>query len=186
MVPHSIFCCLVVVASIGIGPASAQEEHLPNGQHAECYHPEFAALDYLQGEWNVSGSVRLADGEWDDVDGRSKIAPDLDGCVLIERYRDDRSAGPFSAIAIYSYDPIDGRLQKTWIDSAHGLTTLYRGGTVDSKIVFSASKEIRGTGHHFVEEYSFDGDDRFVHERRRSSGDRKAWRATSRLVFERE
>jgi hypothetical protein len=186
MVPHLIFCSLVVVACFGIGPASAQDDHLPNDQHAECYHPEFAALDYLQGEWNVSGSVRMADGEWDDVNGRSKIAPDLDGCVLIERYGDDRSAGQFSAIAIYSFDPIDGRLQKTWIDSAHGLATLYRGGTVDSKIVFSASKEIRGTGHYFVEEYEVDGSDGFLVQRRRATGDRRAWRATSRVEYRRK
>ena len=157
-------------------------------QHHEggaCGGDELATFRSLEGDWSVSGSVRRPDGEWEEVSGSSRFAVDLDGCVLIERYEDSRSSGPLSAIATFSYDPIDRRLQKAWVDSGHGSILLFRGGLVGDKTVFSTKKEIRGTTHHFVEEYGFDGSDRFVHERRRAAGDRKIWRATSRVVYER-
>ena len=175
------WAALATIPCISRAQDSRQEQQHPTA----CSHEEFSALDHLAGDWTVSGSIRLPDGEWEEITGRARFSEDLDGCILIERYEDDRSAGAFSAIGLFSYDAIDGRLQKTWTDSQHGLTLLYRGGVVDGKMVFSASKEIRGTMHYFVEEYDFDGSDRFVHARRRATGDRNTWRATSRLVYER-
>jgi hypothetical protein len=176
--------CLLAITLLHTDVLSQDRDDV--GHPTSCQHAELAALDSLEGSWTVHGSVRLPDGEWADVKGRAQIAGDLEGCVLFERYEDDRFDGSFAAIAVYSFDAIDGRLQKTWVDSAHGLATLFRGGPVGDKTIFSASKEIRGTTHHFVEEYRFDGPDRFVHERRRATGDRKSWRATSRLIYERK
>ncbi|NNE35887.1 MAG: DUF1579 family protein [Rhodothermales bacterium] len=177
---------ILIVASCSVVVTARAQDNNPDEHAATCHHEEFVVLDFLEGEWAVSGSVRLPDGEWKDVTGSSTIESELDGCILIERYHDDRADETFSALAIFSHDPIDNRLQKTWIDSAHGMATWYRGGPVESEIIFSASKEIRGTLHHFVEEYEPDGRDRFVVQRRRSTGDRRAWRATSRIEYVRE
>ncbi len=173
----------ILIMGLLTGPLQAQDPG--SVEHPACYHEEFQALDFLSGSWSVSGSVRRPDGEWEDVDGTSEIVRDLGGCILSERYEDDRSEGRFFAVATYSYDPIDRRHQKTWIDSAHGLATHYRGGEVSGKIVFSSSKEIRGTVHHFVEEYTVESASTFVLERRRATGNRQSWRATSRITYER-
>ncbi len=179
-------CLILLLATAATCPAARSQDAADHDGAAACGSTELATFRALEGDWSVSGSIRRANGEWEDVRGTSHFAVDLDGCLLIERYADNRSGGPLSGIATYSYDAIDGRLQKTWVDSGHGTTLLFRGGLVEAKTVFSTSKEIRGTKHHLVEEYGFDGSDRFIHERRRATGDRKTWRATSRLVYERD
>jgi hypothetical protein len=174
---------LFLIVLIGTVPRGAlgQDERPPS-----CTTDELKTLLALEGEWNVHGSIRLPDGVWDEVAGRARFSVDLDGCVVIERYEDDRSAGPLSGLAMYAFDPLDGRQQKTWLDSVHGSILLFRGGPVGDKVIFNSKRDIRGTTHYFVEEYAFESKDRFVHERRRAKGDRKTWRATSRLMYERQ
>jgi hypothetical protein len=177
---------ILLLAAAATSPAAVSQDVTDHQDADACASSELDTFRALEGDWSVSGSVRRSDGEWEDVRGTAHFAVDLDGCVVIERYGDNRSAGPLSAIATYSYDSIDSRLQKTWVDSGHGATMLFRGGLVGEKTIVSARRDIRGTEHHFVEEYDFDGSDRFVHERRRAAADRTTWRATSRLVYERD
>ena len=60
---------MLLLLTVFAVPAFAQTENRP-----PCWHEEFAAFSFLEGEWAVKAEDRLADGKWEATDARAWIS----------------------------------------------------------------------------------------------------------------
>jgi hypothetical protein len=102
----------------------------PVADRARCTGPEQHGLDFWIGEWAV---------DWRQRNGRAgraynRVTRELDGCVIVERFR-DRTSG-LAGIGIYSYFPALGRWTGTWMDNRATTISAVGGPVADSPGTF--------------------------------------------------
>jgi hypothetical protein len=85
------------------------------------------ALAQLPGSWRVI-TVSLRDsGVRDSSEGTATIAPDLEECLLIERYIGASPTSPLQMLAIWGVNGRNGVFQRLLTHSRHGALGLYEG-----------------------------------------------------------
>jgi Protein of unknown function (DUF1579) len=107
---------LVLLSSLALAPHSST-----------CPVSADKALAQLPGSWLVT-TVSLRDsGVRDSSVGRANIAPDLEGCLLIERYTGAAQVSPLQMLAIWGVNGRNGDFQRILTHSRHGAFGLYEG-----------------------------------------------------------
>jgi ketosteroid isomerase-like protein len=150
---------------------------------APCWHDDFAAFSFLEGVWRVEVEERLASGAWEKGGARSWIAPDFEGCILVENYAGARGGDTFGGRALYGFNSVDRRLQRVWVDSEHGMLTVYEGARTDDEIVLDYRMVLRGKPTILRDVFFAIGADSFRVENRRSNDDGRTWDVTARLRY---
>lgn len=174
---------LVTALAVALLAASVVTPHAQTEEGPPCWHPEFDAFSFLKGEWRVRYEDRLGDGTWEKGDARSWIMPDFDGCLLVERYGGSRAGKPFAGRAFYGFNSVNGRLQRMWSDSEHGMLTTYEGVLAGHEIVLDYRMVLRGQPVILRDVFLAMSADSFKVENRRSNDDGKTWLVTSKLVY---
>ena len=153
----SFFVLGMLVLSVPVA-SSAEDPPSP------CAAPEYRALDFWIGEWNV----HRANGE---LAGTNSIESVIGGCVLHERYETGRG---YSGESFNVYDASRDVWHQTWVDSG-GLLLLLEGGIRDGKMVLegqTTGSDQKITRHRISLTPNADGSVRQLWESADSSG---AW-----------
>jgi hypothetical protein len=98
-----------------------------------CQAPEHRQFDFWVGTWEV----RTPDGK---LAGHNRIEREYGGCVLHERYVNDRG---FSGESLNAYDPGRQVWHQTWVDNA-GTLLLLEGGWRDGRMVLEGQTTAPG------------------------------------------
>ncbi len=168
---------LLLVTTVSI--AQSQEPQPP------CWHAEFDAFTPLIGEWTVRAENRLPDGKWEASDARCWITREFKGCMLREHYSGKRLGMPFEARGLYGFNNANGKLQRVWVDSEHGMLAVHEGSKVGDTVVLDYEMMLRGYKVILRDVFSGMTSDAFRLERSRSNDQGKTWDVTSKLVFTR-
>lgn len=145
-------------------------------------------LDFLAGKWKVETHLRLsAQGPWDTSVARSVIAWSLKSRILVEQYTGTRQGKPFLIQSMFGYNNANGLLQKTFVDSEHGVLVLFEGSRdkdtvyLDKSITFANGNSVRlRTAYYLVSEKEF-----LVVSMRMPAG-ATGWDVTSRMRYKKE
>ena len=130
---------IVVVLVLITGTAWAQNPPTaepPAGNTLPCYHKEVEDLGFLEGDWNVTLSTRLGDGQWEESMATSQIRRDLGGCLFMERFSGSRQKRPFQVLSLFAFDNHSKLFQQSLTDSEHGLLALYQGRKIEGEVLF--------------------------------------------------
>jgi len=111
---------VVVVLSLTLFAATADEAETPAPQRPCMDAPEFAQFDFWLGAWDV----HLEDGR---KAGVNEIRKEQGGCVLVERWTSSRGG---TGTSLNYYDPANGQWVQNWV-SADGSLIDIRGGLQD-------------------------------------------------------
>jgi hypothetical protein len=157
-----------------------------DAQGAECMHPLLEAFQFMRGEWTVEAETRLGNGVWERSEARSVIRPLFDGdCVLVEHYTGTRDGRPFTARASIGFNNVNNVLQFEWIDSEHGMLTLFEGGLDGDTIVLDYRMILRGNPVTLRQVFFDIEADSFRHEDRRSNDAGVSWDVSGRARYTR-
>lgn len=148
-----------------------------------CWHEEFSAFSFLEGQWTIRAEERLGDGRWETTEARAWIAPDFGGCALVENYTGEREGKRFAARAMYGFNMVNGKLQRMWIDGEHGMLTTYEGARSGDDIVLDYPMVLRGNPTILRDAFFAITPDSFRVENRRSNDGGRTWDVTSRLRY---
>jgi hypothetical protein len=140
---------------------------------APCDSPAHRALDFWLGRWVVNeGGKRVA---------RSEIQRGADGCVVIERYRQEDG---YSGTSLSFYDPALGRWRQTWVDST-GAVGEFTGEAASQAMQFAGeTHRADGTRIHRRMRLEREGDG--VRQTSLASRDGVAWKPHYELHYVRE
>jgi len=153
--------------------------------HAGCLSEAMRSLTFLVGDWQVASRYRGMDGVWEATTARSTITAELDGCLLLERLTGVRDGAPFAAIASLTFDALEGRLRRTWVDSGHGLLVVYDGVLEDDALTLTAHLAVRGREVQFQHALSALSPDGFELHSRRSVDGGATWDTGWTLLYTR-
>jgi len=150
-----------------------------------CWHSEFAAFSFLEGEWKIAAEDRLGNGTWEKSNARAWISRDLQGCALVENFGGTRENKPFSGRAYYGFNSVTGQLQRVWVDSEHGMYTPHEGAKAGDEIALDYSMTLRGQPVILRDAFFDITPAAFKFESRRSNDGGKTWDVTSKLTYTR-
>jgi len=182
----AIVTMLLLIAA----PGRAQDQHANPGLQADalpCYHRELEGLAFLEGDWAVTLSTRLADGKWEDTTATSQIKRDLGGCLLVERFAGTRQTRPFQVLSLFAFDIHSKLFQQTLTDSEHGLLALYQGQKSQSEVTFELEL-IRDDGSKWTVRrvYSAVTRNSFTVENKHSQDGGKTWAVVVKARYSRK
>lgn len=122
--------CIAVLLLSGACAAtgSAQTPASPPQAAAEapCQRPEFAALDFWIGEWDVS---------WEGGQGVNRISKTFDGCVIEEHFEGGPSTNNLVGASFSTFQAPLGQWRQTWVDNQGGYFALVGGPVGDDFIL---------------------------------------------------
>jgi hypothetical protein len=151
-----------------------------------CYHQEFEALRFLEGNWDVESNTRSGDGKWEKTRAASQIASELSGCLLKEQFSGSRSGRPFNVLALTAYNGTSKKMQRAWADSDHGLLILYDGNRTGDQMTLTTAIDLDGKKVLLRIAYTEIKNDSFKIESGRSHDEGKTWITTSTLLYKRK
>jgi len=116
----ALFCLSLVLAfdALAQDPSAAPPVVPP-----DCRGTEFRQFDFWLGDWRVSSQDKHA--------GDNRIATELAGCLLVERWT---GAGGLTGISLNHYRRELQRWQQTWVDS-RGNTLVLQGGLLEPGVM---------------------------------------------------
>jgi len=132
---------LLVLLIAGASAACAQQP--PAG----CDGPEYHALDFWVGDWDLSYSQGGKTGT-----SRNHVTKILDGCVVQEEFEGPPGT-PMRGRSVSMYDRASGRWKQAWVDS-QGSYLDFTGGVEDGRMVFA--REVERNGQHIRQRMVFD------------------------------
>ena len=132
---------LIAAMAIPWQPAGNVVQRGPNGA-AACPGAAARAFDFWIGDWDVRQRILRKDGTWLELPARTSVAPALDGCALIERWRGRVSffwegmgePEAMDGLSVRAFDPRAGKWFIHWMDTrAPRFGTPYAGNIVDGR-----------------------------------------------------
>ncbi|MBC7843370.1 MAG: hypothetical protein H7099_13700 [Gemmatimonadaceae bacterium] len=157
-------------------------------QGPPCNATTPAALGVFAGEFDVAIAFRAGPTSWDSTSGRASFAPDLDACLIVERFAGRRYGSPYSYLALWgaSGDSANA-IQRTFVHSQHGVMGLSSGDWSRGRdsLVVRDSAMVRGRWIHERWVLTRPVDGRFAATGLRSEDGGLTWFATARATFAR-
>ncbi|HEV7643203.1 MAG TPA: DUF1579 family protein [Pyrinomonadaceae bacterium] len=178
---NKLFSVRLIVLAIVLSASSAFSQNT-----APCYHQEFEALRFLEGNWEVESNTKSGDGKWEKTKAVSQIGPELSGCLLKEQFSGSRSGRPFNILALIAYNGTSKKMQRAWSDSEHGLLILYDGEKTGDQMILTTAIDLDGKKVLLRIAYTEIKNDSFKVESGRSHDEGKTWITTSTLLYKRK
>ena len=156
---------------------------------SECAAKDVAFLASLAGDWQVDAEFRAGES-WESAPGRASFAPDLGGCVLLERFEGTRFGKPWAFLAILGAngggeDPAKP-IQEVFVHSQHGILSLSAGRIEGGELVVEDAPTVGGQVvliRHVYFDVSPGG---FRYESRRSTDRGASWTVTMKARYRRK
>lgn len=90
-----------------------------------CNSPEARVFDFWIGDWNIQQKILSQDGTWLDLQAKTSVATDLDGCAILEHWEGSvqffwegmQAPESIKGLSVRSYDERSGRWYIHWMDS---------------------------------------------------------------------
>jgi hypothetical protein len=152
---------------------------------AACAARGSAFLQSLAGEWEVEAEFRSGEGGFEGATGRASIAPELGGCVLVERYAGTRGGKPWDFLVILGANGPGPAIQEVFVHSQHGIMALSSGEVTGGALVLEDAPVVDGKViliRHVYFDVNADG---FRYESRRSTDKGASWTVSWRARYKR-
>src|SRR4051812_21025917 len=151
-----------------------------------CRVGAFDTLAFYAGTWRVTVAARLsARGPWEKTEGASTIAPDLEGCALVEHLDTTREGKALQLLSILTYDHNAARWQYAVADTAHGRLLTYQGRREGDVTSLFVDVDVPGGRVLMRRRLTRESDDAFTWESARSVDRGKTWDVTTRFAYRR-
>ncbi|MGE0555137.1 MAG: hypothetical protein AB7R55_17040 [Gemmatimonadales bacterium] len=171
-----------VLLAIGLVVARSAEAQTVDA----CADSVARVLGVLRGEWEVEAHFRDGPNRWDTTRASSSIRPDLRGCLLREDYRGTRYGEPYEFLALWGANgPPDGRIQRFFSHSRHGILGLASGDFRGDTLVLEERLTLRGRPLIQQVLITRPTPDGFRQVNRRSTDEGLHWTETLRAVYRR-
>ena len=177
----------MILASVLFWGLSSAAGAATNTAPSDCAAKDIAFLSSLAGEWNVDAEFRAGES-WERSLGRATFAPDLGGCVLVERYEGTRFGKPYAFLAILGANGGDPEkpIQEVFVHSQHGILSLSSGRIDGGELVVEDAPTVRGQVVLIRHVYFDVSPGRFRYENRRSTDRGASWLVTMKSLYRRK
>ena len=153
---------------------------------ATCPVAATAALPELPGEWRVLAINGLNRTRPDTTPGTASIQPDLQGCLLQERFVADAGAPPYESLVVWGANAANGAVQRLFAHSQHGRFGVYEGPRSGSMVTMrqqAAGPQLDSVVVEYLVEFT--GRDAFTIAARLSNDSGRRWESLSRWEYRR-